>query len=108
MAKVWFVRRSNRLVAIGSGPAYDLTFAEVQWPLDVGVNRFYGGPRPDIENDADAFISSLADMVLVEVEPRDVAVEGSSYQVGFYSSPYSPLTVEARLGKPWREAGINK
>jgi hypothetical protein len=39
------------------------------------------------------------DMVLVEVTSADVS-PGTNYQVGFYSSPYSPRTAIARLGPP--------
>ena len=98
MAKVWFIRQENRLIAVGGKPAYERPFESIQWPLDIGVHRFYtdhapdsGLPAPDV---------SSADLVLVELQRGDVAA-GSSYQVGFYSSPYSPRAVAERLGQPW-------
>ena len=100
MAKVWFVRQENRLIAVGGKPAYDRPFETIQWPLDIGVHRFHtdqapapdpGPPPPDV---------SSADMVLVELQRDEVSAE-SNYKIGFYSSPYSPRAAAARLGQPW-------
>ena len=46
MAKVWFVRQDNRLIAVGGKPAYDRPFESIQWPLDIGVHRFYTDQAP--------------------------------------------------------------
>lgn len=103
MAKVWFVRRENRLVALGGRPAYEAPLDDLMWPLDLGLHRTYTIQPPVLDAtatkpNADTFISE--DMVLVELTPVDID-PGSSYTVGFYSSPYSPKTAIARLGEPW-------
>lgn len=103
MAKVWFVRRENRPVALGGRPAYESAFELLVWPLDIGVHRFHATQPPAVEAAADppdtaAFVPQ--DMVWVELTPADVPA-GSSYQIGFYSSPYSPKTAVERLGEPW-------
>ena len=102
MAKVWFVRQDNRLIAVGRKPAYDRPFESIQWPLDIGVHRFYTDQAPTPAADPPAQDVSSADLVLVELQRDDVAVE-SSYKVGFYSSPYSPRAAAERLGQPWAE-----
>lgn len=102
MAKVWFIRPENRLIALGGRPAYEGPLESFIWSLDLGLHRFYtdgplardGGPPPTE--------FTKGDMVLVEVTPADI-VPGSNYQVGFYSSPYSPKTAIARLGPPYHE-----
>ncbi|MEW6298989.1 MAG: hypothetical protein AB1671_14840 [Thermodesulfobacteriota bacterium] len=102
MAKVWFVRPENRLVALGSRPAYEGPLESFIWSLDLGLHRFYtdgplardGGPPPAE--------FTKGDMVLVEVTPTDIP-PGSNYRVGFYSSPYSPKTAIARLGPPYQD-----
>jgi hypothetical protein len=99
MAKVWFVRRQNRLVALGGRPVYEGPLDSFIWPLDIGLHRFYteGPLAQDSELLSTEFIPE--DMVLIEVTPADVA-QGTNYRVGFYSSPYSPKTAIARLGPP--------
>ncbi len=99
MAKVWFVRQQNRLVALGGRPAYEGPLDSLIWPLDIGLHRFYTeGPLSlDTEPLPEEFAQE--DMVLVEVTPQDVS-PGTNYQVGFYSSPYSPKAAIARLGPP--------
>jgi hypothetical protein len=99
MAKVWFVRPQNRLVALSSRPVYEGPLDSFLWPLDVGLHRFYTeGP---LAHGADPLPKEFAphDMVLVEVTPTDVS-PGTNYRVGFYSSPYSPNAAMARLGPP--------
>lgn len=102
MARVWFVRRQNRLLAVGGRPAYERPFASVQWPLDIGVHRFYSDTPPAVDT-GPATDAALADLVLVEVQAADLP-PGSSYRVGLYSSPYSPQAAVARLGTPWADA----
>lgn len=101
MAKVWFVRPENRLVALGNRPAYEGPLESFIWSLDLGLHRFYtNGPlSQNSEPPPQGFMKE--DMVLVEVTPADITPE-SSYRVGFYSSPYSPNTAIARLGPPIR------
>ncbi len=100
MAKVWFVRQDNRLIALGGKPAYDRPFESVQWPLDIGVNRFHTDQAPALDPDPPPQDVSSVDMVLVELQRDDISIE-SSYQIGFYSSPYSPRAAVERLGQPW-------
>src|SRR5215831_4128823 len=102
MAKVWFVRPQNRLVALGDRPAYEGELERLIWPLDIGLHRFYtAGPLAQ-EGEPPAQEFAHGDMVLVEVTPADVTV-GSNYRVGFYSSPYSPKAAISRLGPPYQE-----
>lgn len=105
MAKVWFVRRRNRLFALGGGPAYERPFASVQWPLDIGVHRFHGDRAPALDADAVPDVAA-ADLVLVEVLEDDLA-RGSNYRPGLYSSPYSPQAAVERLGTPWSNAAAS-
>ena len=102
MAKVWFVRPQNRLIALGSRPAYEGPLDSLLWPLDIGIHRFYTDQPPSQNSGPPPKEFSPSDMVLVEVTPADVGPE-SSYKVGFYSSPYSPKAAIARLGPPYQE-----
>ena len=71
------------------------------WPLDIGLHRYYtAGP---LVEDAAPPPTEFAhhDMVLLEVTSADVTA-GSNYQVGFYSSPYSPKAAISRLGVPYQ------
>jgi len=96
MAKVWFVRRQNRLVALGGEPVYEGDLEALIWPLDIGLHRYYTDKPPAIEDEPLPKEFSPNDMVLVEVTPDDV-VAGTNYRVGFYSSPYSPKATTERL-----------
>ena len=106
MAKVWFVRRENRLVALGGRPAYTVPLDSLIWPLDLGLHRFYATPPPALDAGSAPSPDTLRpedmveDMVLVELTPADIPAD-SSYTVGFYSSPYSPRKAIERLGTPW-------
>lgn len=102
MAKVWFIRQENRLIAVGGKPAYERPFESIQWPLDIGVHRFYTDHAPALDPGPPPSDVSSADMVLIELQRDDVSVE-SSYKIGFYSSPYSPRAAAERLGQPWAE-----
>lgn len=104
MAKVWFVRPRNRLVVLGTRPAYEGTLDSFIWPLDLGLHRFYTEGPLSLDNQPPPKEFARGDMVLVEVTPADIA-PGSNYRVGFYSSPYSPQAVVARLGPPYQDAG---
>ena len=106
MAKVWFVRRQNRLVALGKKPAYEGPLDSFIWPLDIGLHRYYtAGPLAHEDEPLPAEFSPN-DMVVVEVTARDI-VAGTNYRVGFYSSPYSPKAAIARLGTPGQAWGAN-
>ena len=102
MAKVWFIQQQNRLIAVGGKPAYERPFESIQWPLDIGVHRFYTDQAPTLDSNFPTQDVSSANLVLVELQGSDVAA-GSSYKVGFYSSPYSPRAAAERLGQPWAE-----
>jgi hypothetical protein len=96
MAKVWFARRQNRLVALGGKPVYEGDLEALIWPLDIGLHRYYTNKPPAIEDEPLPKEFSPDDVVLVEVTKDDV-VAGINYQEGFYSSPYSPKTAMQRL-----------
>jgi hypothetical protein len=101
MAYVWFVRPQNKLVALGGRPAYQGELQKLIWPLDIGLHRFHGTEplAPDDQPPPKEFAPE--DKVLVEVTAEDIRSR-TSYQVGFYSSPYSPKAVIARLGQPYQ------
>lgn len=105
MAKVWFVRRQNRLVTLGGKPVYEGPLDSFIWPLDIGLHRYYTeGPLAHEDEPLPAEFSPN-DMVLVEVSAGDI-VPGTNYRVGFYSSPYSPKATIARLGTPGQAQGV--
>lgn len=96
MAKVWFARRQNRLVALGGKPVYEGDLEALIWPLDIGLHRYYTDKPLVIEDEPLPHVFSPNDMVLVEVKADDV-VAGTNYRVGYYSSPYSPKAASERL-----------
>lgn len=101
MAKVWFIRPQNLLIALGGRPAYEGSVEKLIWPLDIGLHRYYtAGPLTEEPNPPPADFSQH-DMVLLEVTADDLT-PGTNYRVGFYSSPYSPKAAIARLGEPYR------
>ena len=105
MAKVWFIRPRNRLHALGGRPAYEGELERLQWPLDIGLHRYYTA-GPLVIDDAPLPTEFAAeDMVLVEVTPQDVT-PGTNYRVGFYSSPYSPKAAISRLGAPFETTAV--
>lgn len=99
MARVWFVRRrGGQWVAPGGQPAFELPFAELIFPLDIGTHRRIDGdcaaPAPDLP----AQDPQTLQKVFVEVEPRDLTnLEYAGYHPGSYDSPYSPAEVVRRL-----------
>jgi hypothetical protein len=96
MAKVWFARRQNRLVALGGKPVYEGDLEALVWPLDLGLHRYYTDQSLALEHDPLPEEFAPQDMVLVEVTDDDIVAE-TNYQKGFYSSPYSPKTALQRL-----------
>lgn len=96
MAKVWFVRRQNRLIVLGGKPMYEGNLEALIWSLDLGLHRYFTDQAPTVEDDPLPKEFSPSDMVLVEVTKADV-VAGTNYRVGFYSSPYSPKATGQRL-----------
>ena len=101
MAKVWFVRPQNLLVALGGRPAYEGNLEKFIWPLDIGLHRYYtDGPLTEDTNPPPTDFAQH-DMVLLEVTAADLAA-GTNYRIGFYSSPYSPKAAVVRLGAPYQ------
>ena len=96
MAKVWFTRRQNRLVALGGKPVYEGELQNLIWPLDIGLHRYYSDKPPAEDHEPLPKEFAPSDIVLVEVTNDDV-VAGTNYRVGFYSSPYSPKAAMQRL-----------
>jgi hypothetical protein len=70
MAKVWFARRQNRLVALGRKPLYEGDLEALIWPLDIGLHRYYTDKPLVIEDEPLPHAFSPNDMVLVEVSSR--------------------------------------
>jgi len=99
MARVWFVRRRGaQWVAPGGSPAFELPFAELIFPLDVGTHRLVDSdppvPAPELPVEPPAQLHR----VFVEVEPKDLtSLEFSGYHAGVYDSPYSPSEAARRL-----------
>ena len=101
MAKVWFVRPQNLLVALGGRPAYEGNLEKLIWPLDIGLHRYYTAGPLTVDTDPPPTDFAQHDIVLLEVTAADLTA-GTNSRVGFYSSPYSPKAAVARLGEPYR------
>lgn len=99
MARVWFVRRrGGQWVAPGGKPAFEMPFADVIFPLDLGPHRLVIDdpplPAPDLPPEEPAALHKA----MVEVEPKDLtALEFSGYTTGVYDSPLSPQEAARRL-----------
>jgi hypothetical protein len=94
----------------GGRAAFDLPFAELIFPLDVGTHRRIENDPPLPATDLAAEPPSALHKVLIEVEPKDIAgLEFSGYHPGVYDSPYSPAAVRAapqRAGRARRGAVV--
>jgi hypothetical protein len=99
MARVWFVRRrGGRWVAPGGQPAFELPFADLIFPLDIGTHRRVTGDDPVAAPELPAEPPATLQKVMIEVEPKDLtALEFSGYAAGVYDSPYSPREAARRL-----------
>lgn len=99
MARVWFARRRGaQWIAPGGRAAFDLPFAQLIFPLDVGTHRRIENDPPVAAIDLPAEPPSALHKVLIEVEPKDIAgLEFSGYHPGVYDSPYSPAAAAQRL-----------
>ncbi len=99
MARVWFARRrGGQWVAPGGRASFELPFAELIFPLDVGTHRRVENDPPVPAPDLPIEPPSALHKVLIEVEPKDIAgLEFSGYDAGIYDSPYSPATAAQRL-----------
>ncbi len=96
MAKVWFARRQNRLVALGGKPVCEGDLEALIWPLDLGLHRYHPDQKLAVEDEPLPQEFTPQDVVLVQVTKDDV-IAGTNYKEGFYSSPYSPKTATQRL-----------
>jgi len=100
MARVWFVRRlGGKWVAPGGQPAFEMPFADLVFPLDIGTHRRVDDdlpvPAPQLPPEEPAGLQR----VIVEVEPKDLdGLEFTGYAAGFYDSTYSPAEAARRLG----------
>jgi hypothetical protein len=99
MARVWFVRRrGGQWAAPGGQPAFDLPFADLIFPLDVGTHRYVDDDRPVPAPDLPRQDPETLQKVFIEVEPKDLTdLEYAGYRPGFYDSPYSPREGVRRL-----------
>jgi hypothetical protein len=99
MSRVWFVRRlGGQWVAPGGRPAFELPFAELVFPLDIGTHRRVDDdppvPVPNLPPEEPAHLQR----VMLEVEPKDLdGLEFTGYAPGIYDSPYSPAEAARRL-----------
>lgn len=106
MARVWFVRRrGGQWVAPGGSPAYEIPFADLVFPLDIGTNRTVSHDRPVPAPDEPAALPAALQRVFVEVDAPDLeGLTFTGYRPGIYDSPYSPAEVARRLAAPRRAA----
>ena len=99
MARVWFVRRrGGQWIAPGGAPAFEMPFAEILFPLDIGTHRCITDERPVPEPNESAAPPETLQRVFIEVDARDL--EGQTftgYLPGIYDSPYSPAEAARRL-----------
>jgi hypothetical protein len=100
MARLWFVRRrGGQWAAPGGQPAFDLPFAGLIFPLDIGTHRRVDDDPPVPAPDLPPEDPDTLQKVFVEVEPKDLTdLEYAGYHPGFYDSPYSPHEASRRIG----------
>lgn len=106
MARVWFVRRrGGQWIAPGGSPAYEMPFADLVFPLDVGTHRTLSHERPVPAADETAALPAALQRVFIEVDAHDLeGLTFTGYRPGFYDSPYSPSEVARRLAVARRPA----
>ena len=99
MARVWFVRRrGGQWVAPGGAPAFEIPFAELIFPLDIGTHRTVSHERPVPAPDEAAVEPAGLQRVFVEVGDADLEdLTFTGYAPGIYDSPYSPAETTRRL-----------
>lgn len=100
MAKIWFVRRhGERWIAPGGQPVYELPLDDLIFRLDLGPQRRLTDERPEPDPTTPAVDPGSLQKVIVETVPDDLKpLVLTTFQVGFYDSPYSPREVARRLG----------
>jgi hypothetical protein len=99
MARVWFVRRrGGQWIAPGGAPAFELPFADILFPLDIGTHRCISDERPVPAADEPAAAPETLKRVFVEVDAGDLqGLTFTGYRPGIYDSPYSPAEAARRL-----------
>lgn len=99
MARVWFVRRrGGQWVAPGGTAAFELPFAELIFPLDIGTHRSVAHERPVPAADEAAVEPTALQRVFVEVDAADLdGLTFTGYVPGIYDSPFSPAEAARRL-----------
>jgi hypothetical protein len=106
MAHVWFVRRrGGEWIAPGGAPAFEIPFAEIVFPLDIGTHRAMSHERPVPAPEEPPVEPAALQRVFVVVDEHDL--EGQTftgYRPGVYDSPYSPAEVTRRLNAGRRPA----
>lgn len=106
MARIWFVRRrGGQWIAPGGAPAFDLPFADIVFPLDIGTHRAVSDERPVPAADEPAADPAALQRVFVEVDARDLeGLTFTGYRPGIYDSPYAPAEAARRLTARRRSA----
>lgn len=106
MARVWFVRRrGGEWVAPGGVPAFEVPFAELVFPLDIGTHRRVSTERPVPAPEEAAVEPAALQRVFVDVDADDLAgLTFTGYRPGIYDSPYSPAEAARRLAPQRRRA----
>jgi len=99
MARVWFVRRrGGQWIAPGGAPAFEIPFAEILFPLDIGTHRALSEDRPVPSPEDPPAAPEALKRVFVEVSAADLDGQTfTGYRPGIYDSPYSPTEANRRL-----------
>jgi hypothetical protein len=105
MARVWFVRRrGGQWIAPGGAPAFEIPFAEILFPLDIGTHRGLS-ERPVPAPEEPPAAPDALKRVFVEVNDADLVGQTfTGYLPGVYDSPYSPTEANRRLTALTRRA----
>ena len=99
MARVWFVRRrGGQWIAPGGTPAFELPFAEIVFPLDIGTHRAMSVERPVPAPEEPPAEPAALQRVFIEIDDHDLDGQTfTGYRPGAYDSPYSPAEAARRL-----------
>ena len=99
MARVWFVRRrGGQWIAPGGAPAFEIPFAEILFPLDIGTHRALTAERPMPAPEEAPEAPEALKRVFVEINADDLVGQTfTGYRPGIYDSPYSPAEATRRL-----------
>lgn len=99
MARVWFVRRrGGQWIAPGGTPAFELPFAGIVFPLDIGTHRAISDERPVPAPEEPPAEPAALQRVFIEIDAHDLDGQTfTGYRPGVYDSPYSPAEAARRL-----------